>query len=169
MLTVKIDLNKLGIKNYNKELIKAIDQGMNDLADFIQTEAVEILKGPEGAFDTGFLARSITTNKNKLLEKEVYATANYAPYVEFGTRPHFPPVDAIYEWVWRKRRVFRIAPKKKVVRNGRVYYKEVLDIAWKIAYNMKKRGTEAHPFLRPAVNTGKSKVKEIIGRGLKSL
>src|SRR3954471_3862185 len=28
----------------------------------------------------------------------VGCTMEYAPYVEFGTRPHFPPVEAIREW-----------------------------------------------------------------------
>src|SRR5262245_26629542 len=28
----------------------------------------------------------------------VGSTSKYAPYVEFGTRPHFPPLDAIRRW-----------------------------------------------------------------------
>lgn len=53
------------------------------------------------------------TNKGQLLQSiysqwkglkgEVGATAAHAPYVEWGTGPHRPPWDPIYEWVWLKR------------------------------------------------------------------
>lgn len=58
---------------------------------------------------------------------EVRADAGYAAYVEFGTRPHMPPVDAITPWAL----MHGIDP-------------------WRLAYHIKHHGTKAHPFMRPA-------------------
>ena len=58
---------------------------------------------------------------------EVAAMAGYAEYVEYGTRPHMPPVDAITPWA---------------IMHG-------ID-PWRLAYHIKHHGTKAHPFMRPA-------------------
>jgi hypothetical protein len=58
-----------------------------------------------------------------------FATA-YAIYVEKGTRPHMPPVDAI----------------EKGMRVSRPE-------AWRIALAIKRYGTRPHPYLTPAAET----------------
>jgi len=81
----------------------------------------------------------------------VGSTSHYAPYVEFGTRPHFPPLDAIREWC----RVKGIPEEA------------VFPIAKKIA----ERGTQAQPFLRPAFLVGKrnhlARLRSLITQGIK--
>jgi len=51
---------------------------------------------------TGTLAQSIQpgpiTITNDNVEGIVEANADYASFVEFGTAPHFPPVDALKDW-----------------------------------------------------------------------
>lgn len=57
----------------------------------------------------------------------------YAPPVEYGTQPHFPPPSALVPWVMK-----RFSPKNE---------KEALSIAFAIAKNIAKRGTKgAHMF-----------------------
>lgn len=51
--------------------------------------------------DTGDLTRSIKTTK-KENGATVMADAPHAPFMEYGTRPHFPPLAPIKQWVWRK-------------------------------------------------------------------
>jgi len=51
----------------------------------------------------------------------------YAVAVEYGTKPHMPPVSALALWAKRK----GVNP-------------------WAIAYSIKKFGTKPHPFLNPA-------------------
>lgn len=58
---------------------------------------------------------------------EVKADAGHAAYVEYGTRPHMPPVAAITPWA---------------VAHG-------LD-PWALARHIRFHGTSPHPFLRPA-------------------
>lgn len=54
----------------------------------------------------------------------------YALYVELGTAPHWPPVDAI-------RRSMRL---------------KTMEEAWPIARAIAERGTKPHPYLRPAAD-----------------
>lgn len=63
----------------------------------------------------------------------VGSTSKYAPFVEFGTRPHMPPVSAILRWCRLKG-----IPDKA---------------AWPIALKIKERGTPEQPFLYPAAKT----------------
>lgn len=58
---------------------------------------------------------------------EVRSPVEYSEPIEFGARPHMPPVDAIAPWA---------------IAHG-------ID-PWVLAYHIKKHGTEAHPFMRPA-------------------
>jgi len=53
----------------------------------------------------------------------------YAIYVEKGTRPHFPPVEAI-------RRGMKVSAEH----------------AWAIARSIARKGTKAYPYLRPAAD-----------------
>jgi hypothetical protein len=79
----------------------------------------------------------------------------YAPAVEFGTKPHFPPPKALEGWVRRKGISARIArhthggqtgKKKKVGTTS----SEDTRAAFIIARAISKKGTQAHPFLQPA-------------------
>jgi hypothetical protein len=80
------------------------------------------------AIDTGNLRNSIIaeTTPNGL-SAEIGSPFPYAPYVEFGTRPHFPPMEALEDW----------ARKHKI---------PVFLVARAIA----KRGLPARPYLNPA-------------------
>lgn len=62
----------------------------------------------------------------------------YAKAVEFGTRPHRPPIAPIKRWVWLKRRGLGVTEK------------EVNSVAWAIVEKIARVGTRKHPFLRPA-------------------
>jgi HK97 gp10 family phage protein len=81
--------------------------------------------------DVGFLKSSINFEVTSGgLTGEVRVNSNYGPYVEFGTRPHFPPVEPLEEWARRH----GMPPGTGFL------------IARKIA----RFGTPAQPFLFPA-------------------
>ena len=65
------------------------------------------------------------------VEAKVVANVDYAAYVEFGTRPHFPPVDALRDW----------AAKKLGDEN----------LAFPVARAIGARGTPPRPYLGPAL------------------
>lgn len=56
----------------------------------------------------------------------------YAKFVEYGTPPHFPPLEAIVEWC-----VSKGIP---------------IEAAYPIAKAMSEQGTRPQPFIRPYIN-----------------
>lgn len=77
--------------------------------------------------DTGRLRSSIASEFAPW-RAQVGTTVFYAPFVEFGTRPHWPPIGALTRW-------------------GRRHGIPAFLVARAIA----QRGTKAQPFFRPAI------------------
>jgi len=94
----------------------------------VQRKAKENLKDLK-AWDTGNAANMILADRSiDGMTCKIEATAPYSIYVEEGTRPHFPPLDALEGWA--KRHGF--------------------DSAWPICKVISERGLPARPFLFPA-------------------
>jgi len=132
---MKISMKYAGIEDLQKELKKMSKEkamkvkgevyasGLN-----IQRKAKQNLKGKK-SWDTGNLANTIMSEMTgNGVTAEVGPTAPYGPYVEHGTKKHFPPPDALEEWA--KRHGF--------------------DSAWPICKAISERDTPAKPYLLPA-------------------
>jgi len=88
----------------------------------------------ENAWDTGHLSRStLVEPKQSGFAADIFPTAPYGLYVEFGTKPHFPPPDALAAWA----------------------HHHGFDSAWPICRAIAKRGLKARPFLFPALEDAK--------------
>jgi hypothetical protein len=110
----------------------------------VQTESKKNLRDMK-TWDLGNLANSIMVYlTNSGMTAEVGPEAPYGPYVEYGTKKHFPPLDALEGWARR---------------HG-------FDSAWPICKAISERGLPARPFLHPAWLTVKGKffkrIKEIL-------
>jgi len=167
---IKFD-NKNNINdNIKRALAKKLDKALNDISDFIGNESDRILRDPDdGTFDTGFLANSRVVDKERFLYKEIGYSALYAPYIEYGTEPHHPPIKPIYDWLNHKKKDLNIKIKSKEVvtlKDGNTYNVSLLKITMAIIKTIEKKGTEEHPFLRPSFNLGKSKTNEFIKRSI---
>jgi HK97 gp10 family phage protein len=106
------------------------------------------------AFDTGDLHESMqVVISPQGLSVRVGSTAHYAPFVEFGTRPHFPPLEPIREWC-RSRGIDESA-------------------AFPIARKIAERGTPERPFLYPAYKVGSrnhvGRIRKLVALGLRGL
>lgn len=92
----------------------------------------------------GTLGQSIRIDKMYWRHKQLFgrwgAFVKYALWVEVGTGPHMPPVDAIRDWAAQKLG----AP----------------ELAWPIAIAISKRGTREQPFLRPAADEAYPKLAD---------
>lgn len=75
-------------------------KGLRNAAIRLQEYVVEELERVD-AVDTGELKGSIYT-KIEGIGVTTGCSAPHASFVEFGTRPHFPPVDPIFQWVLSK-------------------------------------------------------------------
>jgi hypothetical protein len=88
--------------------------------------------------DTGFLRNSIKFFPFKKGENKYtyFVNANYSAAVEFGTRPHIVSANVLKGWA------------RRVLGNEK--------IAFLVANKIKKKGTEAKPFVRPALSQVKN-------------
>jgi len=128
----------------SKELEKVIDDQMDDIIDFIFAQSQQNIVS-KNIVDEGTLLKSGIIQRNFLNKKIIYS-APYSDSIEFGRLPgSMPPVAPIKGWVQRK----------LGVRND----KEAKSIAWAIATDLKKNGTSPRPFLQPAIDLARTRLK----------
>ena len=98
------------------------------------------------------------------IEPGIKSKLKYAGSIEFGSRPHTPPLEPLIEWVRRKGigtaftlHTFKSGKKKgqsikrAVLKGNRLKYNQ-MSIAFLIQMSIKRKGTKAYPFLMPAFN-----------------
>ena len=109
------------------------------IADFLKKSGayVELAAKERAPVDTGHMKSTIAF-KVKETEVEIGTNVFYAPYVEFGTRPHFPPSSALEGW----------ARKHGFGPGG----------GFLVARAISRRGTKKQPFLVPALQGAKSAI-----------
>ncbi|HRV02399.1 MAG TPA: hypothetical protein P5539_11965 [Mesotoga sp.] len=76
-------------------------------------------------------------------------TAPHAPYVERGTRPHYPPLRALIDFVVRKHGLSE---------------REAWPVAVEIQKTIGTKGTKPYPFMRPAFEKMRVKLKKDLRR-----
>jgi len=119
---------QLEIKKMCKEKVDKVRKETYASGLEVQKKAKENLKSA-GSWDVGNLANTILVDRIAGGDAvEVGPTAPYGLYVEYGTKPHFPPPDALEGWA--KRHGF--------------------DSAWPICMVIAERGLPAKPYLLPA-------------------
>jgi HK97 gp10 family phage protein len=92
------------------------------------------------AVDTGGMRSAIRARQVGPLEWEV-RSPRPGVYVEFGTRPHFPPLAPITAWARR---------------HG------IEKAAFAIARKISRVGTRAQPFMRPALEKVMPRIRQMI-------
>lgn len=118
----------------------------NDFREGMQEAVLIVLRDARefAPVDTGRLRNSITgevrfNQINNTVEGVVGSNLVYAPYMELGTRPHFPPLSALQTWARR---------------HG--------TNAFVVARAISRRGLKGRFFLRDSFNKNKSQIKRII-------
>lgn len=99
-----------------------------------------------GTNASGKLSKSIKgiVKKNgKWIEISV-SLEDYWKYIEYGTRPHFPPINAIKQWI----KVKPILPRP--LPNGKLPTTDQL--AFLIGRKISKVGTKPQPFLQKTIS-----------------
>ncbi len=116
----------------SKEIQKFITLALKNSAVIVHHQ--ESKEVPRGV--TGKLAKSIKETVTTLAAViGPDHNLKYAIYVEKGTKPHMPPVDAITEWANKK----GINP-------------------WALAMSIKQKGTQANPFVERTFKKTKDEV-----------
>ena len=99
--------------------------------------------------DTGRLRASIMPSvvaAEDKIQGIVGSNVKYAPYVELGTRPHWPPIAALETW-------------------ARSHGTSAFLVARAIA----RRGTKAHKFLQRAFESNQTRIVTMIERAVKKI
>lgn len=108
--------------------------------------------------NTGQLRSSITSKIELMMGGEVTGIVGtnviYAPAVEFGARPHFPPLQPLAYWVSRKLGI-----------QGW----EGIGVTIMIARKIAARGTRAQPFLKPAFEKAKNDINKAFANAVERI
>lgn len=114
------------------------------------SRTVQVAAKEKAPVDRGRLRSSIATEVRET-EAEIGTDLFYAPFVEFGTRPHFPPPSALQPWARR---------------HG---FPPGLRGAFLVARKIASRGTPAQPFLLPALNESRGEIDAFLGMMAKEI
>jgi hypothetical protein len=86
--------------------------------------------------------KSVVKQKGKWIEISI-SLEDYWKYIEYGTRPHFPPIQAIRKWIDVKPVLPRPMKGKLPTRD---------QLAFLIARKISKVGTRPKPFLNKTIS-----------------
>lgn len=128
------DLERLRKKFDSKEFKEKVDEALQAASAELEADVVKNINERK-ITNTGRLAQSIYSRKIDELTYEVATDVYYAPFVEYGTRPHYPNYQSIYVWVGQK---LGIRGKKQS------------DVAWAVVNKIAKKGTEAREYFTDA-------------------
>lgn len=118
-------------RDMTQEVENKIKKAVLTTAYRVQSKAKHNIRN-NGTTNTGRLTNSIGVKFDEFtLVARVGAEAHYAPYVEYGTAPHMPPIEPLKDWA-----------RLKLGDESAGY-----PVALKIA----REGTDPQPFLEPAV------------------
>lgn len=135
----QITLTQLGqvVTTLDSRLRRGIVRGLQASAMRFEGIVVEEIDNaePYPAVDTGGLRQSV--DRTNLPDGSIVAVkAPHAAVIEHGSRPHFPPINPLVEWVKRK----GMAKDEEEARR----------IAHAIARKIAERGTEPRHFMAKA-------------------
>ncbi len=95
--------DQLRTKLNDKEFLDQFDGMLFDVALELENKLVK----QSTVFDYEFLQQWHIEDKH--LSYRLVNRKHYQPFVEFGTKPHFPPVEAIETWVKYKQQMGRFS------------------------------------------------------------
>ncbi len=126
---------------------------------------------------TGDLRGSVSSSEVQMAENAIFVEVgvgrglSYARVVEYRTRPHTPPLSVtepgqpLYEFV----RVKGIAGKVRTKRIGKTKKDEIQKAARAIWAHIRRSGTKAHPYVRPAFEQTKDRIKTLFEEAVEKI
>lgn len=93
---------------------------------------------------------------------QIFSGTGYAFYVHEGTKPHFPPVYALRDWVKLKGLAYRNSRKKILNYKSMNDYWIINNIAYAIAWKIYRNGTQGLKFFDLALKQAEPKINEMI-------
>lgn len=145
-INVNYDVGNLNL--LRDAYLEALDKGLNDAAkEFLKISASAI--DDNELVDRGTLKQSGNMDIDDKLNKYVFYTAEHAPFVEFGSSPHWAPFEPLLDYT-----------KRKMFPQGSP--KEQRAMAKWLQRHIAENGTMPHPFFRPSVNEIRERMNSFI-------
>lgn len=134
---IEVDADKVAeaARRAPRLLERELDRALDRIGYNIANDARAL--APKGG--TSVLTNAINVRRPDAATVEVFAGVEYSTYVEKGTKPHFPNVRHIQDWV-EQTGLSPNAPGE-----------DAEDVAWRIARSIAVGGTPAQPFMEPAL------------------
>ncbi|MFO7446216.1 MAG: hypothetical protein R6W90_07600 [Ignavibacteriaceae bacterium] len=146
-----------------KNFFTEMDKFSGRIAIMMRDIGLEIIK--QNACASGNLAGSVSYDVKKVAWEyviKVFVNASYTNYIYEGTRPHYPPVKPLIQWVRRK----GLTGSKIYSSGKRNYYRKSYNqseedkiIAAKIAYKISRKGTRGIKFFDIALKQALPKIE----------
>jgi len=144
------------LKGLPREIRQEVAEKLNDTAEDTRTAAQENIRD-QGAIGVSGLLRSSVNVRKRADATDLRAvvkaggnaeggTVDYATFVEFGTKPHFPPVEAVTGDVEALDRWVELELNPEDRKTSAFF------VARKIA----QVGTDPQPFMRPAAQEARN-------------
>ena len=124
--------------------------------------------------DTGRLRASITpevrVNGPASIQGVVGSNVTYAPFVELGTKPHWPPMAAITAWAHRKGigGIYSIKTRRRVGSKATQESQDVA-VAFLVARAISMRGTKAVKYLERAFTENRERIVRYIDAAVQAI
>lgn len=135
-------------RRFERELEKFYKKSQREFTHRVEqaTLAAQRMAQRNAPINDGDLRQNIKVDMDKgnNIQGTVTSQQGYSAPVEYGSKPHMPPVDALRDWAKRK----GIDP-------------------WAVAMSIKKKGTRSHPFMFPAWHKAQNDLLKGLRRVLK--
>lgn len=120
--------------------------------------------------DTGRYAASIMpeiVTSGTTVEGWVGSNLAYAPFVVLDTKPHWPPLAPILEWVRRNRLAgkYSVRSRRRLGRRA-TREREDLRVAWAIRRKIARVGTKGDQSLIRGITENSEQIVRLIGEGV---
>lgn len=147
-----------GIEAYETRLFLNIQQAVHwSMGEVVKTAVAYIRR--RDVIASGSLLSSIASEVDHAINRIIGSAGtnlSYAEAVHEGTRPHFPPIQPIEEWVAQK------------VRRGQMSTGNIRSTAFLIARKISKVGTRGQPFLEVSLRANRRRMIQRVAKEIES-
>ena len=145
------------LNQYGRKLIVNIDRALLLSMQAISRDAIGYIDKKD-LIAFGDLRTSITEDtirRGDHLLGRSGSNSEHAPFVHEGTRPHWPPVDVMEEWVAQQ------------VARGKMDTDDIKGTAFLVGRAISQRGTKPNPFMSVAERMNRAATQGKIARAMK--
>lgn len=162
--------------NFNDAIYAPIWSAISQSGKLLEEQIKQNLTDNDSVV-TGDLRGSVSSSEVQMAENAIFVEVgvgrglSYARAVEYGTRPHTPPLSItepgqpLYEFV----RIKGIAGKVRTKRIRKNKKDEIQKAARAIWAHIRRSGTKAHPYVRPAFEQTRDRIKALFEEAVEKI